>query len=174
MLKLLVQGLLGSVAALALCQLPVSAQVLYNLSYARSLNPAAGPKAETVVSIRNTNPFGCNIQVNWLNNVGALIGISGPVGIPPNNTLEFTTANAGEAVHPMILDVFRGGAAGFEGAADIVSNNCALTTLLGVNASLVTYYPAPFVPNDNPPAFKTISVTRPIPLGAPFGGRLGD
>jgi hypothetical protein len=167
------QGMLLSLLTLALCQLPAHAQAdLYRLSYARSLNPAVGPKAETVVSIVNTNPVPCDLQVNWLNPAGAVIGMSGPVAVPPNGTLEFTTANMAEVIQPILPDVFRNTNTNFEGSALIFTPNCPADTLLGVNATMLSYYPPNFVANVTAPAYMPISVTRFTPGFNPGAGLL--
>lgn len=113
-----------------------SAQVVYDVVYARSHHNQ--PNTETVISVQNTSGIPANVWVEWINPFNVVIGVSGPIVIPPENTREFTTAFVAGAgiIEPYILDVPRVGGNDFEGGARVFSNTHHVRRL-GVNATLV-------------------------------------
>jgi hypothetical protein len=131
--------------------------ILYDVVYYRT-----GSGAETVISIKNTTNSACNVQVEWLLGFGSSQqGVSGPSPIAPQDTLEFTTANQGEAIPPFVLNVFRDTTAELEGSARIRSD-CPVRSRFGVNAVLVTG-----IGSGSTFDYMPISVSRPT-------GRAGD
>lgn len=131
--------------------------ILYDVVYYRT-----GSGAETVISIKNTTSSYCKVQVEWLYGFGATQqGMSGPLIIQPQDTMEFTTANEGEDIPPFVLNVFRDTTDDLEGSARIRSD-CHASSKFGVNAVLVTGIGTSTGLNYTP-----ISVSRPT-------GRVGD
>lgn len=131
--------------------------ILYDVVYYRT-----GEGAETVISIKNTTDSTCNVQVEWLFGFGSnQQGVSGPIAIAPQDTLEFTTANEGESIPPFVLNVFRNTIDELEGSARI-RLDCSARSRFGVNAVLVTG-----IGSGSTLDYTPISVSRPT-------GRVGD
>jgi hypothetical protein len=123
--------------------------VLYEVDYATAgpLQQGSGfvGQADTIVSIGlplKSAGKECNIQVAWYDWNGALAGVSGPFGLTPGVTFEFTTSiNVGNPVEyaPFQENVFSDNKAPFEGYAQILTDtSCASTQKLRVDAEFVT------------------------------------
>lgn len=140
--------------------------VLYEIDYATSGRIKGPGVADTIVSLGLPNrPLGtkCAIQVAWFDWNGAPAGVSGPVGLTPGMTLEFTTSvNLGNPLEypPYQENVFRSSRVPFEGFAQIRSDDtCPATLRLRTDAEFATLTtPATGAPGVV--AFKPITVTN--------------
>lgn len=110
-----------------------SAQI-YNVNYARSLI-IPNPHTETVVEIMNDAGIAINVQINWFDQLGNPVGISGPVNILPNCSRTFTTAAPAVPIAPYGIDVPRNPAIPFEGYGKIIV--IPPGAALGIDATLI-------------------------------------
>lgn len=118
---------------------PLIGTPTYVVPYAISTPPAGTPiSAETVITVGNRAPGAvCNVQVEWRTWAGILAGVSGPIPLPADNTVEFTThAMPAGTWPPGTLNVFSNLTAPFEGHAKVRSS-CPTSAKLRINAQKV-------------------------------------
>ena len=121
---------------------------LYDVNYARVVLASANANStvDTVVSIKNPNPAGgasMTVEVKWIDTSGTLIGISGPVAIPPQNTFEYATGSG--PIIPFVIDVPPAATLPvFEGSARVIQTDpgCVKSNRLSVNAQVVRSLPS--------------------------------